>query len=393
MPIGESVSFAKAAIPEALLFPDKSSRPFDGKPDANFRSGAMNILVIHYRFIGDTVLTAPFFRNLRRAEPKARIVWLHGPGDTEVIKGIPYVDEFILWDPRNGPGGRQAVHGRLSAKIRFVLELRRHHFDKVYVLKRSVSSGLLGIFSGARRRIGFNTEKRGLLLTRRISYQLDRHYVENLLDVLRADGIMPADNHLELWLTSGEKEFANDFLSGHGIGPDEKIIGLHPFCTKDPRAWHEDDFASVANELQRVHRARVIIFGSKQDSAQAARLKTKIHPAPVNAAGETTLRQSVALMARCSLLICNDSGLMHVGAALGIPLVALFGPGTPAKFGPHAENARIIYQAFPCSPCRQNFYKQCLPSARNKPACLEAISVRQVLDVINTLHVFPAALG
>jgi len=351
----------------------------------------MNILVIHYRYIGDTVLTVPFFRNLRRAEPNARIVWLHGPGDAEVIKGIPYVDESILWDPRNGPGRRRAAHGRLSAKLAFIRGLRRRRFDKVYVLKRSFSSGLLGFLSGARRRIGFDTEWRRALLTRKISYRLDQHYVENLLDILRADGIAAADRHLETWLSPEERDFANDFLGRHGIGPGERIVGIHAFCTKEPRAWHEDDFAAVANELQRTHGARIILFGGRQDAPRAAVLGGKIHPPPVNAAGATSLRESIALLARCRLLVCNDSGIMHLGAALGIPLVAIFGPGSPVKFGPREANARIIYRSFPCSPCRQNFFTECVPSARNKPACLESISVPRVLDAIGTLKVFPPA--
>lgn len=348
------------------------------------------ILVIHYRYIGDTLLVVPFLRNLRQAHPEAHIVWVLGPGDADVVKGIPYIDEFLVWDPRKARDGRPARHAKLADKIKFVLALRKRRFDKVYVLKRSFSSALLGAVSGARERIGFDTQHRGLLLTRRVPYRSDQHEVENLLDVLRADGIAPHDKHLETWLSREERAAAEDFLARKGIRPTEKIIGFHPYATNEPRAWHEDDFAAVGNEVQRKYGARILIFGSKLDRVNAERLQSKMHPPAINAAGETDLRGTIALVARCSLLVCNDSGIMHLGAALGIPLVALFGPGSPNRFGPWTKNAKIIYHAFPCSPCRQKYFRDCTPSGRQKPPCMEAISTRQVLDAVEATGVFPS---
>ncbi len=351
----------------------------------------MQILVIRFRFLGDTVLTVPFLRNLRRAEPEARIVWMVAPGDAEVVKGIPYVDEFIFWDTRKESDGRPGAHRTLAGKISFVRELRRRRFDKVYVLKRSFSSALMALLSGARRRIGFDTEWRAPLLTRRVAYRAKQHEVECFLDLLRADGIPTPDNHLETWLSPDEDAFAADFLERTGFKPGEAVVGLHPFCANPPRGWHEDDFVAVANEVQRRYGVRILIFGGKQDQGLAEKMRQRIAPAAVSLAGRTSLRESMALLARCTAFVCNDSGVMHLGAALGVPLVALFGPQSPAKFGPWTKNARVVYHAFPCSPCRQKFFTECAPSARGKPACMEAITVREVLDALDSLGVLPPA--
>jgi heptosyltransferase-2 len=353
----------------------------------------LRLLVIHYRYIGDTVIVVPFFRNLRAAYPNARIVWALGPGDGDVVKGIPYVDEVKLWDPGKKNRNRSAPHRTWRAKLAFIRELRRPRFDKCYILKRSVASALLGFASGARERIGFNTEWRRPLLTQGVAYRRDQHEVENLLDVLRADGISPADKRLELWVAPAEQAAAADFLSRHGAAPGDKFVALHPFATNEPRAWHEDDFAEVAAALQKNHGARAIIFGGKPDRAKAERLRAKIGGAALNIAGETDLRTSMALLARCALLIGNDSGIMHLAAALGVPLVALFGPGTPDRFGPLTDRARVIYHRFPCSPCRQKYFRDCTPSARQKPPCLEAISVAQVLGAVEALRVFAPETG
>ncbi len=351
----------------------------------------LRLLVIHYRYIGDTVIVVPFFRNLRQAYPNARIVWALGPGDADVIKGIPYVDELKLWDPGKRKQNRPAAHRTLRAKLAFFRELRRERFDKCYILKRSVASGLLGVASGARELIGYDTEWRRVLFSRAVPYRRDQHEVENHLDVLRADGIAPTDARLELWVDAEEQAFANAFLAQHGIQPGEKIVALHPFATNEPRAWHEDDFADVARTLQEKFSARALIFGGKSDQPAADRLRQKISSTTLNIAGQTTLRQSIALLSRCALLVGNDSGIMHLAAALGVPLIALFGPGAPNRFGPWTDRARVIYHNFPCSPCRQRYFLDCAPSARNKPPCLEAISVREVLAAIDSLGVFAAA--
>jgi len=153
------------------------------------------ILVMRYRFIGDTVLTVPFLRNLRRAEPQAFIAWMVAPGSSDVVKGIPYVDELIYWDPLTIHADSKGTHRTFSAKLAFIRDLRSRGFHKVYVLKRSLSSAIIALLTGAQERVGFDTEGRGFLLTTRVPYRHDRHEVQNFLEVLRADGVAIADDY------------------------------------------------------------------------------------------------------------------------------------------------------------------------------------------------------
>ena len=348
-------------------------------PSSDPAHSGERILVLRYRFIGDTLLTVPFLRNLRRAKPDATIVWVVAPGSADVVAGIPYVDELLPWDPVTRHAESRGTHRTWRDKWRFIQGLRHRHFDTAYVLKRSLSSALIAWFSGAHRRIGFATEARGLLLTRSVPYRHDQHEVQNFLDVLRADGVPVTDDHLEAWLSAGERLFASTFLHQHGVGPADRLIAIHPFATNKPRAWHEDNFIALANRLQATHNARVIVFGGPGDAADAQPFAERIVPAPIVAVGNTTLRQTMALLERCELLVCNDSGIMHLGAALRRPLVALFGPQSPLKFAPWGEHSAVVYKKLPCSPCRQKFWTECEPSARGKPACMEAIGVDDVI--------------
>jgi lipopolysaccharide heptosyltransferase II len=337
------------------------------------------ILVMRYRFIGDTILTIPFLRNLRRAEPDAYIAWMVAPGSSDVVKDTPYVDELIFWDPVTIHADSRGTHRTVSAKLQFIKELRKKKFDKVYVLKRSLSSALLAWFSAAPKRIGFDTEGRGLLLTTRVSYRHDRHEVENFLAILKADGVPVVDDHLELWTTPEEEAKVARVLAESGIGPSERIAAIHPFSAVVERGWPLENFAELTAGLaEKGYRA--VILGGPGDTARFQDGSSLFPKQTVVLVGQLTIRETAALLKQASLFVGNDSGIMHVAAAAGVPLVALFGPQSPLKFGPWSKKARVIYKNFSCSPCRQKFFTECKPSERKRPACVEEITVAEVLQ-------------
>src|SRR5262245_23575477 len=125
------------------------------------------ILVLRYRFIGDTLLTVPFMRNLRLAKPDARIVWVVAPGSADVVAGIPYVDELVYWDPVTRHAESRGTHKTWRDKSGFIRALRQQRFDTAYVLKRSLSSALIAWLSGAERANGLALEGRGMQLDKR----------------------------------------------------------------------------------------------------------------------------------------------------------------------------------------------------------------------------------
>jgi len=334
---------------------------------------------MRYRFIGDTILTIPFLRNLRRAEPEAHIAWMVAPGSSDVVKDIPYVDELIYWDPVTIHADSRGAHRTLSAKLTFIKELRAQRFDKVYVLKRSLSSGLLAWLSGAPKRIGFDTEGRGLLLTTRVPYRHDRHEVENFLAVLKADGVAVVDDHLELWTSPGEEAKVARVLAEAGIGASERIVAIHPFSAVVERGWPLVNFAELAARLAEKG-YRPVILGGPGDKDRFQNVSHLFPKQGIDLVGTLTIRETAALLKKASLFVGNDSGIMHVAAATGVPLVAIFGPQSPLKFGPWSSKARVIYKNFPCSPCRQKFFTECKPSERMRPACVEEITVEEVFQ-------------
>ena len=347
------------------------------------------ILVMRYRFIGDTMLTVPFLRNLRRAEPGAYIAWMVAPGSSDVVKGIPYVDDMVYWDPVTIHADSRGTHRTFSAKLAFIKELRRHHFDKVYILKRSLSSAVIAWLSGARERIGFDTEGRGLLLTRRVPYRHDRHEVENFLEVLRADGVKVENDFLEIWTTAQEEDRANRVLADAGVSASEQKVMIHPFSAVPQRGWPLENFAELAIRLRKEAGYRPVAVGGTGDIETFRKVKPLFGEGTVDLIGKCTLRETIALLKQCILFVGNDSGIMHLAAAAGTPLVALFGPQSPVKFGPWSRRARVIYKGMECSPCKQKFFSECEPSSRMRPACMEAISVDEVFQESVTIAGLP----
>lgn len=342
------------------------------------REGKKKILVLRYRFIGDTILTVPFLRNLRQSEPDAHIAWVVAPGSSDVVKGIPYVDEMIYWDPVTIHADSRGTHRTFSAKLAFIRELRAKRFDKVYVLKRSLSSAIMAFLSGAPERVGFDTEGRGFLLTKRVPYRHDRHEVQNFLEVLRADGVRVEDDYLESWTTSAEKGKAEALLAGEGIGAADRLVAIHPFSAVPQRGWPLENFAELAVRLQGMG-YKVVVLGGSGDSGPFTPVKGLFGAGCVYLIGKCDIRTTMAVLQRVTLFIGNDSGIMHLAAAAGTSLVAIFGPQSPVKFGPWSERARVMYRGLACSPCRQKFFTECAPSPRMRPACVEGITVEEVL--------------
>lgn len=339
------------------------------------------ILVLRYRFIGDTILTVPFLRNLRYAEPDAWIAWVVAPGSAEVVSGIPYVDELIYWDPVTIHADSKGTHRTLSAKLDYIITLRKTEYDKVYVLKRSLSSAIMAFLSGAKERIGFDTEGRGFLLTKKIPYRHDRHEVQNFLDILRIDGVPVEDDYLESWESPEEGADAEKLLSETGVSSEDKLLVIHPFASMLGKCWAMENYAVLAMMMVNAG-YRPAIVGAPADQKILESYLYLFPKETINLVGRCRLRVTMALLRRSQIYVGNDSGVMHLAAAVGLPLVAIFGPTSPERFGPWGNRVKVLHSRFPCSPCRNKYFTECEPSARGKPECLEMISVEDVFNAL-----------
>lgn len=290
------------------------------------------ILVIRYRFIGDTVLAIPFLRNLRRAFPLAKIDVLAEPVSGDTLALCPYKDELLFYAPRlKGEMKRAAKYPTsLFGAAGF---LRARHYDRCYILRRSFSSAILPLLAGIPHRVGFATEGRGWLLQRSTPYA-DKHEVECFLDILRADGIPVTDTRNENWTDPATDQRVAAALSS-GNRPRIFVCAKSIVPSKD---WAPDRFAQLIAWLVNERGGEVHLCDSPGYAGYYEEIRAAL-PAPlardwVDWSRQLTIRESNSLFKRMDLAIGIDTGLLHIAASFHVPVVALFGPLEPWRWHP-----------------------------------------------------------
>lgn len=303
------------------------------------------ILVIRNRYIGDTVLAIPFLRNLRRRFPAAVIDVLVEPGAGQILADCPYKNELVVWERPQRVN--EVVPGSLANVIATARWLRSKRYDRAYILKRSLSTGLLAWLARIPHRVGVAKDGRGVLLTRRVPYRKDRHEVDLSLDLLRADGIDVDDGRNENWVAADAGAKADRLLSG--LPSARPRVFLAPRSTDEDRNWPLDRMAEVIRWLIEKRGCEIVLCGAKGDLITHRRLAAALPPATVkhlhDFSRECSLRETAALMSRMDLCVGVDSGLPHVAASFGVPVVTLSGAADPRQWHPWKTQAAVVAAA------------------------------------------------
>lgn len=341
----------------------------------------LKILVIRYRFIGDTLLTVPFLRNLRNAYPDAQIDMLIAPVSGEIIDKCPYVDNFLYFDTtkKHRYENKNGVAEQKKTFWHHVKMLKERNYDKAYVLKRSLSSAFFAFAAGIKERIGFNTEGRGFLLTKCVPYN-DKHEIDCFLDVLKADGVEIKDNYLENWTTKEEEEKVSALLDEKIADKTLKKVLVHATSGNRNKEWAKENFAKIVEFLSNEKNVQVIYTGTKNDSETYEKIhafiKNDLKIKPLNLCGAFSLRESLALTKMCDLIVGCDSGNLHIAASVGTPVVGIYGPMDEKKWGAQGEKNKILTAEIPCRPC--GLKGKC----KFEGACLTKITVEMVQDAV-----------
>ena len=337
------------------------------------------ILVIRYRFIGDTVLTIPFLRNLRAAYPDARIDMLVGPISGDILLNCPYIDNLITFDTTRKHKYENSKEKRKSF-FSYVKLLKKTGYDKAYILKRSFSSAALAFLAGIPERIGFDTEYRGIFLTKRIKYVENRHEVECFLDVLRMDNIPVNDSYLENWLSKESKSKISRILQEEAAS--QKVL-IHATSGNKNKQWNPQNFAKVVEYLSNKNGLQVFYTGTKSDKEAYdeihSHINQKLRIEPINLCGKLSIQDSMALISEMNFVLGVDSGTLHLAASLNIPVIGIYGPMNPIKWQAWGNNHIALYSTINCVPC--GLKKPC----PREIACLKEISPDMVIKECDKL--------
>ena len=309
------------------------------------------VLIRGVNWVGDAVMTMPAIRAIRKAMPAARITLLVKPWVSGLFEKDPNLDEIMIYGPS---------HNGINGRLRLALDLRRKDFKKAILLQNAFDAALLCFLAGIPERTGYGRDARGWLLTRPVSCRPeDRrvHHSRYYLNLLERAGViekgLPAEN---AWIYLGLEERLKAREGLRAAGLKRPVVGLNPGAAFGPsKRWPEARFREVAKAVVRELSGGVVIFGSRKEAPAADRIAEGL-PGAVSLAGKTTLRELAAYISECDALVTNDSGPMHVGYAVGTPLVAIFGSTEPALTGPPPGAGIVIKKELSCSPC---FKRKC----------------------------------
>lgn len=316
-----------------------------------------SILLIRPDHLGDMLFLTPALHALRSALPSARITLLTGPWGAEVVRHSPDLDavESCVF-----PGFERRPKKSLLAPYHLLAEtsrrLRDGKYDTAVVLRFDHWWGAwLAAAAGIPRRIGYDLPETRPFLTWVVPYRGGRHEVEQnaILLATLAPGIDAAPGRMHYSVTADDRAWTASWLETHGIGPERRLVAIHPGAGAAVKQWPVAAWAEVAARLAGRPNIWIILTGGagERELTRAIAAAAKL---PVSdAAGATTLGQLAALYERCALVLGSDSGPLHLAVAVDAPTVHLYGPVPAAKFGPWGDPARhiVLSTSWACAPC------------------------------------------
>lgn len=368
-----TITRKKLAVLGALDFASRALHVW--RPQLPKSGPPHSFLVVEPWGIGDVVLSTVLLQALRSNFPQARITLLAKTHARELLAASELVDEIVTFDfPWTAFTGKLQPSRYVASEFQELLRrLRAQDFDVSLDARRDIRSNVITYLAGARRRIGYDFGGGSHLLTDVLpSGAQNEHKISDWLALLgplgveRRDGFAPS-----LTVTENEKQIARRRLGGAGLSTERPIIGVHPGASQPVRRWNADRFATVIDRIVSDRGVQILLFEEKQRDSAGIVPNSRVHRI------QSDLRGFMALVSQCDLLLCSDSGPMHIANAVGVPVTALFGPQRREWYGPRGNLDNVVQlDEMPCRPC----FDACIFAT---PRCMEGITVDVVLSAIH----------
>jgi len=332
----------------------------------------VKILVRATNWVGDAIMALPALRAVRTRFPEAVIAIVGRPYVTDIYRDQGMCDQFISYDSKG-------LHAGFSGRERLAAELRAQKFDVALLLQNAFDAAWLAWRANIPERIGYARDARSFLLTKAVPLprhgEIPAHEKFYYLELVRRAGWLDSvqgEIFIGLSVPEGKRRSAEEFLRKVGVRQGALRIAIGAGASYgSAKCWPPQRFAEAATRLQSESDADVILFGSDAETSVSTAISAEMRRPPINLTGKTAIADLPALLSQCHLFIGNDSGAMHVAAAVGLPVVAVFGPTDPEGTAPVTPRCSIVQQKPYCSPC---FLRRCPTDHR----CMTAITADMV---------------
>lgn len=332
----------------------------------------MKILIRATNWVGDAILALPALRTVRKRFPDAEIAIVARPYVADIYRDQEICNQLIPYDPKG-------LHAGFFGRERLAGELRAQKFDVALLLQNAFDAAWLAWRANIPERIGYARDARRFLLTKAVPLprrgEIPAQEKFYYLELLRRAGWLDSlrdETFIGLHVPEEKRRGADEFLSESGARQGALRIAIGAGASYgSAKCWQPSRFAEVANRLQTETHADVILFGTAAEANVSTAISAEMHQPPIDLTGKTAIADLPALLSQCHLFIGNDSGAMHVAAAVGLPVVAVFGPTDPLGTSPVTQRCSIVQQKPYCSPC---FLRRCPTDHR----CMTAITAGMV---------------
>ena len=349
----------------------------------------MKILIVKLSAIGDVIHTLPALTALRRHYPNAQIDWLVETAAADLVQGHAALNRVLIWRRREFVQLLKA--GRFSSAAGLFLsllqQLRDSRYDLILDFQALLKSSLWIFLAKARRKAGFgkgmeHSEKSHLFLNERIpAISMEVHALDRGLRLLRAFGISDSQVRYDLPIEKEEERAAEQLMVESGVRLNRPFVAINPVAKWPTKLWAAERFRELAEGLLRKG-FQVVFTGSKEDRPHIDEMAGTLSPSIRRLDGRTTLKVLAAVYRSASVVVSTDTGPMHLAAAVRTPVVALFGPTAPWRTGPYGEGHVVLRAGVRCSPC---FSRSCKTTDLEPMACMNRITVEQVVDAVTRL--------
>ena len=319
------------------------------------------ILIAQTAFVGDVILVTSLIRETKKLFPEAEIDVLVIPATKTILANNPYISEILVFAKKSG---------KFFSFLNILRQLRKKRYDLVLIPHSSFTSALLCNLAGIKKRIGYSGKLRSLLMTDLVSPAPEIHRIERNFSLLQPHGFSHGDWQTELYPSAEDETKVQSLLP-----PKTKPrIAIAPGSVWKTKCWPEEYYTELVNLLK--ERVDLIFVGAREEAELCTRIINKSGTAALNLAGQTTLLQSAAVIRQCDLIICNDSGALHLANAMQTPVLAFFGP-TVKRFGfyPYRGSDKVFEKELECRPCSHHGPMKCPLGHHN---CMKLITPREV---------------
>ncbi len=305
------------------------------------------ILLIKIRSIGDVVYNTSVYAAIKERWPDSRLTVVVEPPSDEIVKEHPAVDEVLRF--RRGPFWKQAM---------FYLSLRKRRWDAAIDMHEGPRGAVMCFVSGAKWRVGNRRAKRAFLYNVRLdAHRWNPQYpVDFQAALIREMGVEIEIPKPAIYLSDASREAANEFLKRGGVGESAPFCVIHPGTKRVWDQWQYEKFGEIARKMQKEHGLKIVLTTGpgQEDQAEGVR---KYLDGVEYVYGLENLQTLAAITQRAKFALCHNGGYMHLAAALGVPVIALFGPVSPRVWKPQGSGNAVMYTNLECSPCNNQTRK------------------------------------